>query len=381
MSPSPRSPFMPARHLYVHVPFCVRRCSYCDFAIAVRRVVPVDDYLEAMRREIAARFPPGERLDVETIYLGGGTPSRLGAEGVVRLLALLREHWAPAPGAEITLEANPEDVDEAAARAWHAAGVTRVSLGVQSFDDRVLAWMHRAHDAQRAVTAARALADAGFGDWSVDLIFALPAELARDWKRDLDRALALDPPHVSAYGLTVEARTPLARWHDRGLVREAPEESWETEFLLAHQALGAAGFEHYEVSSYARPGRRARHNSAYWARVPYVGLGPGAHGFDGATRRWNEREFAAWRDRVMAGEDPVAGAERLTGEEIATEEIYLGLRSTNGVQVSAVDRQEIDRWIGEGWAVLEGDRIRLTAAGWLRLDALAASLTNLRSRL
>lgn len=372
---------MSARHVYVHVPFCARRCSYCDFAIAVRRVVPVEAYLQALRREILTRFPAAEPTEVDTIYLGGGTPSRLGAEGVDRLLAFLGERWRPARGAEVTLEANPEDVDEGAARAWRAAGVTRVSLGVQSFDDRVLAWMHRAHDARRAEEAARVLEAAGFDDWSLDLIFALPAELGRDWVRDLERALALAPPHISAYGLTVEARTPLARWHDRGLVREAGEDSWAAEFLAAHETLGAAGFDHYEVSSYAQPGRRARHNGAYWSRVPYLGLGPGAHGFDGQTRRWNEREFAAWQARAAAGEDPVAGEERLTDQDKATEEVYLGLRRTNGVHVGTVDRQEVDRWRLAGWAELQDDRVRLTARGWLRLDALAASLTSLRSRL
>ncbi|HSA57025.1 MAG TPA: radical SAM family heme chaperone HemW [Gemmatimonadaceae bacterium] len=372
---------MPARHLYVHVPFCARRCSYCDFAIAVRRVVPVEAYLRALHAEIETRFSGREREEVETIYLGGGTPSRLGAEGVERLLALLARYWRRAAGAEITLEANPEDVDDAAARAWRAAGVTRVSLGVQSFDDRVLAWMHRSHDARRAVDAARTLTGAGFDDWSVDLIFALPAELGRDWARDLEQALALAPPHVSAYGLTVEARTPLARWHDRGLVCGAGEETWEAEFRAAHETLSAAGYEHYEVSSHARPGHRARHNAAYWARVPYIGLGPGAHGFDGQVRRWNEREFAAWQRRATAGEDPVAGQERLAAADVALEELYLGLRSTLGVHVGAVDRLEIDRWRGEGWAELRGDRIRLTTAGWLRLDALVASLTSRRSRL
>jgi oxygen-independent coproporphyrinogen-3 oxidase len=370
------------RHLYVHVPFCARRCAYCDFAIAVRRVVPAGDFTEALRQEIRTRFP-GEsgQSEVDTVYLGGGTPSRLGAEGVAALLDLIRRHWRPAPGAEITLEANPEDVTAAAARAWRRAGVTRVSLGVQSFDDRVLAWMHRVHDATQAMAAARTLVREGFDDWSLDLIFALPPDLGREWRRDLEQALALGVPHVSCYGLTVERHTPLARWQDRGLVRGAGDARWEDEFLAAHETFGAEGFEHYEVSNYAREGRWARHNSAYWLRVPYVGLGPAAHGFDGEIRRWNEREFVAWQRRASQGEDPVAGQERLSETDARTEAIYLGLRSRFGVLVDDIDRQEIEAWRRAGWAELEDDRLRLTATGWLRLDALAAALTNVRSRL
>jgi oxygen-independent coproporphyrinogen-3 oxidase len=241
--------------------------------------------------------------------------------------------------------------------------------------------MHRVHDARQAAEAARRLAEAGFDDWSLDLIFALPPELSRNWRRDLEQALALQPSHLSCYGLTVEQHTPLARWEDRGLVRAAGDALWEEEFLAAHDALGAAGFEHYEVSNYARPGRRARHNSAYWHRVPYLGLGPAAHGFDGAVRRWNEREYAAWQARVAGGEDPVAGQERLSTAQARIEAVYLGLRSTSGVLLDEIDRQEVESWRRAGWAELEDRRVRLTATGWLRLDALTAALTNVRSRL
>jgi coproporphyrinogen III oxidase-like Fe-S oxidoreductase len=210
------------RHVYLHVPFCSRRCSYCDFSIAVRRDVPVDEYLAALEAELSVRFASEAEHEVDTIYLGGGTPSRLGGTGVARAVALVRRWFPLARGGELTVEANPEDVTAAAVDAWVAAGVNRLSLGSQSFDDRVLAWMHRTHDAQaieRAVATARG---GGIRNLSLDLIFALPAELERDLDRDVERLTALEPDHVSLYGLTVESTTPLGRWVARGDTIERP---------------------------------------------------------------------------------------------------------------------------------------------------------------
>lgn len=370
---------MDAKHVYVHVPFCARRCSYCDFAIAVRRVVPVDDFVDALEREMRLRFPD-QGSAVDTIYLGGGTPSRLGADGVRRVLDLARARFAPSPRAEVTIEANPEDVSLDDAMRWRDAGVTRVSLGIQSFDDGVLRWMHRTHDAQQAQRAASMLRQAGFDDWSLDLIFALPPEIRRSWTDDLQRAIDLGPAHISCYGLTVEPHTPLLRWRERGQVRDADEDRYESEFLEADTLLTQAGFEHYEVSNYARPGKRAVHNAAYWRRVPYMGLGPSAHSFDGTTRRWNTREYVAWRERILSGQDPVEGTESLDGASVALEEAYLGLRTSDGSPVTPANARDFDRWRDQGWAEVVDGTGRLTPFGWLRLDALVADLTDVRSR-
>ncbi len=368
------------RHLYVHVPFCARRCSYCDFSIAVRAAIPEREYAAEVETELVLRFPEAGPWDLDTLYFGGGTPSKLGASGVARLLDTLRPRVSLTPGAEVTLEANPEDVTRQAAAAWRGVGVNRISLGAQSFDDRVLAWMHRTHDAAaipRAVEAARA---AGFEDLSLDLIFALPDELPRDWERDLDAAIALSPTHLSLYGLTVEPFTPLGRWFERGQVGEAPEERYEREFLAAHDRLAAAGFAHYEVSNYALPGRDARHNSAYWRRVPYAGLGPSAHEFDGETRRWNETAYAAWMARLQARQDPVGGREPISAESRALEEVYLGLRTARGLQLKPGEAEALQSWLSQGWAATESGVLRLTPAGWLRMDTLTKLLTDLRSR-
>lgn len=368
-------------HVYVHVPFCARRCVYCDFSIAVRPATPVDEYVAAVERELDTRFPRGERWTGRTLYLGGGTPSRLGGPGVARLVESLGRRIELARDAEVTLEANPDDVTPEAARSWRAAGVNRVSLGAQSFDQAVLRWMHRTHRADQIARAVDAVRDAGIDDVSLDLIFALPESVPRSWRADLDSALALEPTHVSLYGLTVEPHTPLGRWRDRGDVAEPLDDRYAEEFLLAHDVLSASGFEHYEVSNFARAGMRARHNSAYWERVPYAGIGPSAHGFDGRSRRWNARAYADWMRKTMSGCDPVEGGELLSPDEVQSETVYLGLRTTAGLALAAEQVERVSAWAEQGWATIsEERRVVLTPAGWLRLDALAAALTVGRSR-
>jgi oxygen-independent coproporphyrinogen-3 oxidase len=278
------------------------------------------------------------------------------------------------------MEANPEDVTPEAAVEWSKAGINRLSMGVQSFHAVTLAWMHRTHDVDAANRAMFAARTAGIGNISIDLIFALPSDLERSWDSDLSMALALHPDHISLYGLTVEPHTPLGRWAARGEVAEAPEERYAAEFLRAHKVLATAGFEHYEVSNFAKSGKTSRHNSSYWQRAAYIGLGPSAHSFDGTSRRWNEREYEPWRAKVAAGADPVGGSEELTAANVVAEDVYLGLRTMNGLPVTDIDTQMIGEWQKSGWALLRKDRVTLTAEGWLRLDSLAAALTDVRSR-
>jgi oxygen-independent coproporphyrinogen-3 oxidase len=368
---------MPPSHLYVHVPFCARRCSYCDFSIAVRSTTPIDEYAKALRSELAQGSVDGARLT--TVYLGGGTPSRLGGPGVASVLAAIRERATIAEGAEVTIEANPDDVNDIAVAQWLASGVNRISLGAQSFDDTVLQWMHRTHDASQIARAVKAIRRGGIDNISLDLIFALPSHLNRDWKNDVQRALALEPTHVSLYGLTVEAHTPIARWADRGAVVEGSEDQYEQEFLYANEAMSAAGFDHYEVSNFSLPGKFSRHNSAYWTGAPYAGVGPSAHSFDGAARRWNVAAYAEWVRRLSHSEPTLGGEEVLTDENRLTEEVYLGLRTQNGLQIDEADLSAAEAWRSAGWAELEFPCLRLTPTGWLRLDSLAADLAARRS--
>ena len=412
-------------HLYLHVPFCVRRCSYCDFSIAVRKRIPAREYVEAVLGEVAllgltdpgrepgdteghgpdpGREPgdteghgldpgrkPGdtEEHGLDTLYLGGGTPSLLPPDAVSTLLTSLRDAFdvtSLRDAIEVTLEANPEDVTPELASAWRRAGVNRVSLGAQSFDDNVLTWMHRSHDAARIGAAVHALRGAGIENVSLDLIFALPAELQRNWERDLELALSLDPDHLSLYGLTVEQRTPLARWISRGAVVPPDDDRYAEEYLLAHVRLAASGYRFYEVSNACRDQRRSRHNSAYWSGRPYLGLGPAAHSYDGRARRWNVAAWPAYARAVAAGRSPVESREVLTPEQRELERVYLALRTDAGLPVTALHRPpprppgsplgpSTARWLEQGWAELRGERLVCTPQGWLRLDSLVRDLT------
>jgi oxygen-independent coproporphyrinogen-3 oxidase len=354
---------------------------YCDFSIAVRPQVPIAEYLQALEQEWDTRHADSE-LRLTTLYMGGGTPSKLGADGVKHLLDLVRSRAELTADAEVTLEANPEDVSPDSVRAWAAAGVNRVSLGVQSFDDAALSWMHRSHDAATAQKAVQVLRENGIANVSIDLIFSLPASSAsRSWEKDLDAALELDLPHLSVYGLTIEEHTPLGRWVARRSESEAPEETFEQEYLAADAALTLAGFDHYEVSNYGRPGRHSRHNWAYWRRSPYAGMGPSAHEFDGQTRRWNTQAYAHWIARLARSEDSVDGCESLSGDQRIAEEVYLGLRTNAGLALRPEERASIGEWLRADWANIGDDgTLRLSSTGWLRLDSLASALTMLRSR-
>jgi oxygen-independent coproporphyrinogen III oxidase len=363
--------------LYFHVPFCGRRCSYCDFSIAVRRHTPSDAWLEAVLHEWAGlQVHPvwRESPEVETIYFGGGTPSRLEPGVLRRLIAAIRSDRPVVAGAEVTLEANPEDVAGSRVEGWLDAGITRISLGAQSFDAAVLAWMHREHTPARTLEAVRVLRSGGIQNLSLDLIYALPGAMGTVWDRDLAQALALEPEHLSLYALTVEEGTPLGKWTARGIVEPSPDEAAAGQYLHAHTALGAAGYQHYEVSNAARPGFRAVHNSGYWRRAAFLGLGPSAHSGHGRHRWWNRRAWEEYRRVVTEGGDPVEGREELADSQQLLEERYLGLRTDAGVAAGLVPEPLRRQWVREGWASDEGERVRLTAEGWLRLDALVASL-------
>jgi oxygen-independent coproporphyrinogen-3 oxidase len=308
--------------------------------------------------------------------LGGGTPSLLPAQAIAALLHELTDTFRVPRSdfpVEITLEANPEDVTPDAARAWHAAGVNRVSLGSQSFDDRVLQWMHRSHDAARIGGAVDALRGAGIENISLDLIFALPDELQRDWQRDLDMGIALNPTHLSLYGLTVEPRTPLDRWISRGATSLPADDRYAEEYLLAHARLSAAGYQFYEVSNAAREGYRSRHNSAYWSGRPYLGLGPAAHSFDGRTRRWNLPAWEAYRRAMAEGRSAVESEEVLTEQQREIEAMYLGLRTLEGLPLASLRRLP-PTFAARGWLEVQGGRVKCTPEGWLRLDSLVSEL-------
>lgn len=366
--------------VYVHAPFCARRCFYCDFAVKVDREGGHEAWLQAIsaewhqtRREALFSFPE----PLETLYVGGGTPSLLGTPAMDGLASLIGPRLLSHPRLEWTAEANPESFTPGIARAWREAGVNRVSLGVQSFHEPSLRWMGRLHGSTGGAEAVRNARGAGFGNVSADLIFGLPARLGRDWSDDLGRALDLGVEHMSLYGLTVEARTPLGRAVAGGRERVACEDRYRDEYLEAVERLTGAGYLHYEVSSFALPGRESRHNEVYWSGRSYLGLGNGAHSFCKPLRRWNLRDWEEYSTSVVKGDSAIAGHEVLDPAALRLERIWLGLRARKGVSLASIPARAAavtERWIRRGWARAEAGRLRLTYEGWLLLDALAIEL-------
>lgn len=366
--------------VYVHAPFCSRRCVYCDFAVQVRQHGDVEEWIRALAGEVSVLEQ--ERVfslatELKTLYVGGGTPSLLGPTAMGRLAELVGRDRLTSPELEWTAEANPESLTPEIADGWAGAGVNRLSIGVQSFHPDALRWMGRLHGSTgpaRAVGAARA---AGITNLSIDLIFGLPATSGRSWTEDLQRALELDVPHVSLYGLTIEAGTALGRAVREGRERPVDEQQYREEFLEASEVLTGAGYEQYEVSNFARSGARSRHNGAYWTGEPYLGLGNGAHSFAPPVRRWNVRSWEEYLAACRDGKSPEAEREVLDAEAVDLEAVWLGLRTDAGVRAprpgSDADRVT-SRWVDRGLATLRDGRVVLTPAGWLLLDELAVEL-------
>lgn len=373
----------PPRSLYVHAPFCEHRCHYCDFSVTRRRRPPVGEWLESIEADFERWFgdrgwSPGAPL--ETIFVGGGTPSLLGRSAMTDMSAVFGRWFSwDRRGIEWTVEANPRSLTEAVLADWAAAGVSRISIGVQAFDDEALHWLGRLHDAREAEASVRRAREAGFENLNVDMLFGLPEEIRRDWPRELGRVSDLGVPHVSLYGLAAEKRTPLGRWMELGRVRLAGEELYEKDYLTAAGLLSRAGYGHYEVSNLALPGLESRHNWQYWDRSPYLGVGPSAHSFLPPFRVWNVFRWDAYRRAVELGAGLREGAERVTGERERLERLWLGLRTRKGIAaedpswrgLSADVGRILDSWEREGW-LRRGVRVVLTPMGWLRLDALVA---------
>lgn len=371
---------MDPRSLYIHVPFCARRCFYCDFAVQAVREPPVTEWIGAIARELeltAVEQGWKAPLALDTLYVGGGTPSLLGVAAMERLREALSPLAELVDGAEWTCEANPESFDVRLAEDWARAGVNRLSLGTQTFSPDALRWMGRLHGPEGPGRAIQAAREAGIENISIDLIFGLPDHLDRSWGDDLDRTLALGPSHVSLYGLTAEAGAPLGRRVAEGRESLADEDRYADEYLLAHDRLTAAGFEHYEVSNFARPGARSRHNAVYWTGAPYAALGPGAHALYPPLRRWNVRAWEAYRDTIAAGAMPVDDQEVVDEESGALEAVWLGLRTAEGYpldRLTAGARARVQEWERQKLAILHDGCVALTAAGWLLLDRLSLDL-------
>ena len=362
--------------LYVHTPFCKTKCPYCGF-FSVAPPAGVPGWLDALDREARlyeGRFDGGVPFD--TLYLGGGTPSVLDLGVLESLLESLRIIFHFAPDTEVTLEANPGDMTDAFAAGSRAIGINRINLGVQAFDDGALALLGRRHTAGEAHEALEALRAAGFENVGLDLIYGLPGQSLDHWGETLGRALRYRPEHLSCYELTIEGGTPFERIAEAGRLRLPGEEESRAFFLATAERLEAEGYVHYEISNFALGNRfRSRHNCKYWNHTPYLGLGPSAHSFPGGKRWWNVSSVDTYVEALEEGRAPVAGEEVLTEAQLALEAVTLGLRTRDGVPVSAIPASPglADRIASlreSGHIRVEGERIVPTREGFLVADRL-----------
>lgn len=365
--------------LYIHIPFCLRKCAYCGFySITDRSLIPA--FRSALRREMA--LYRGWAASFDTLYIGGGTPSVLPVGDLEGLIVDIQASFTIATDAEITVEANPADITESLLTALRRTGVNRINIGVQSFDDGILAFLGRRHDRKQAVAAVTAARIAGIENIGIDLIYGVPGQGMDAWLATLREAVALDPDHISCYQLTLEEGTPLAEQFRRGEV-VLPDDSLQADFFCnTSKFLEENGYLHYEVSNFARPGRESRHNRKYWNHVPYLGLGPAAHSFDGRRRWWNHRSVKTYREDLAAGKPPVADSELLTDEQLRLEALFLGFRTRKGVDLEGYQRRyhsdlltEKEKMIRclteEGVAEIRDGFLRPTRNGMAVADSLA----------
>jgi oxygen-independent coproporphyrinogen-3 oxidase len=365
-----------AAGLYVHIPFCLTRCGYCDFNTYEGLGHLSGRYVSALVREAELAAPDWEGVPFVSLFLGGGTPTTLPVEILGGLIDALAARFSFDEDAEITVEANPDTVDEPYLRALQGAGVTRLSLGVQSFDAAVLASLERVHSAESARRAFGAARRAGFDNVSIDLIYGANGEAVDSWARTVDEAIALSPDHVSAYALTIEPATPLGRKVGSGLV-PAPDPDLQAEMYdLVCRRFAEAGYEHYEVSNWARPDRRSIHNVGYWRGRPYLGLGAGAHSFREGRRWWNVRPPQEYLRLLEEGRLAVGGQEVLTEDERQLERLLLGLRVADGVPEGWVERSRAEDLVADGLARWTSDGIGLTDRGMLLANDLVLALAD-----
>jgi putative oxygen-independent coproporphyrinogen III oxidase len=331
--------------LYVHVPFCKTKCPYCDFysivASAGADTATIPAWLDAIFREIdlySGTFPP-----FDTLYIGGGTPSLLSEQEIASLTERLRASFDFATDTEVTIEANPDDIDASLLATYREVGINRLSLGVQSFDDAELRFLRRRHDAAGAARALSLTRDAGFANVGIDLIYGFHGQSIASWKRTLEHALEFAPEHLSCYQMTIEPSTEFGRMLETGTITAADEASQKRFFMATSEMLRAHGYLHYEISNFARGEEFiSRHNHKYWRHVPYLGLGPSAHSFQDGTRWWNVRSVHDYCEALSAGKSPTESRETLTADELALETLYLGFRTRDGVALD--DLRKYRRW-------------------------------------
>ena len=367
----------PRPGLYIHIPFCRSKCLYCDFySVASRAAIPA--WLQAVKSEVLLyrdRFH-----DFDSLYLGGGTPTVLGESELAELLECIHKHFAFSPGSEMTIEANPDGLSKDKLKAIGDLGVNRISLGVQSLDDRDLKYLGRGHSSKQALIALDTIRSCGFADVSVDLMYGLETQSLQGWRKTLDQILEFRPEHISCYQMTLETGTPLWKMKAAGRVRSIGEKLESAFFIWTSRYLERHGYQHYEISNFAR-GREfmCRHNRKYWSHIPYLGLGPSAHSFHAGNRWWNVKSIKKYCQLLAEGKAPVEASEVLSEEQLELETLDLGLRTSDGVDLHALGAglrmdEALAKLQESGLVKVTNGRIQPTRKGFLVADSLPLML-------
>lgn len=368
--------------IYIHIPFCRKACTYCNFHFSTNHQL-ITQVIDSIGKEISLQ---GKYLSapIETIYLGGGTPSLLNQSQLETLFNKVRSNFTVLPNAEVTLEANPDDIDEAQLNGWVELGINRLSIGIQSFRDKDLQWMGRAHNANQALNCIKLAQQAGIENISIDLIYGIPGLSDADWSKNIDYAISSGVTHLSCYALTVEPKTALAHKINQQSIPDVDAAHQANHFQILQEKIDAAGFEQYEISNFSLPGKRSKHNSNYWSGKHYLGLGPSAHSFNGLSRQWNISNNALYIQSLSKGIIPFE-LENLTLTQQINEYIMTALRTIEGIQANKInaiagklifDELLLDAlpYIKEGLINLQNDRICLSPNGKFMADGIAANL-------
>ena len=371
--------------LYIHIPFCKSRCIYCGFYSTTAEQMK-QAYVDAVCREMELRNAIYEKegknigQTIATVYLGGGTPSQLSPTQLQQLFDAIARHYDVNDDAEITIECNPDDVTEAFAELLQSLPVNRVSMGAQTFDDDRLQFIHRRHTSKQVTTAIRRLREKGIHNISIDLMYGFPEETLEEWEHDIQQALALNVEHISAYALTYEEGTPLYRLLEEGKVKEIDEERSLAMYDRLIDRLQEAGYEHYEISNFARKGWRSRHNSSYWQLVPYIGIGAAAHSYDGRRRQWNIADINSYINHIQQGIVPAEG-ELLDKDSRYNDHVMLALRTCEGLDLSTLDSDErsyceetAKKFVLDGLLVKTDNHLRLSRKGLFVSDMIMSEL-------
>lgn len=368
--------------IYIHIPFCRQKCSYCDFHFSTTFGPYRERMIDAINQELIKRSKEYIDQKTETIYFGGGTPSLLTNNELQTLLKSIYENYNISEKPEITLEANPDDITPENVQFWKESGINRLSIGIQSFRKQDLEWMNRAHNAEEAINSISLARKYGIENFSIDLIYGLPDLSNSEWEAAVQQVIDYNVPHISAYCLTIEEKTALHKWVKEGSISKANEETQSEQFLILLKLLEENGYLQYEISNFSKPGFESRHNSSYWKGTKYIGVGPSAHSFNGIVRRWNVATNFTYMSGIEKGEDYFE-MEELSNADRFNELVLTGLRTSYGVDLNALDsiserpeefNKDIADFIEKGWIEKEDDRIFLTPEGRIRADYIASSL-------